>query len=211
MGMTAQYVRVTNAELQQILSGDAEKVDDLMDEKLDMAVKVHVGGSGKVEAVDILCKRYSVSGQWQYIEGKATECGLSEDDLLREVKARGLHVWFDLDKSYNELHLLLTGEEFPLELPATENLLSLALIAENNVAGTEDHGYGPARYLAPKRVEEIAATLASTNYSELAEKNNFEPEDWGLEHEDMQPDFEAFKNFYLRAAKSEDAILLIFL
>jgi len=206
MGMTAHYVRVTELELQEILAGGAKKVDAILESRR----MVRVGVAEQGNEVESLCQRYAKSGHWHCIEEKADECGLSEEELVAESKRKGFHLWFDLDKSYNELHLLLTGQEFPLDLPKTNKLLSLAVIAEDNIRGTEHYGYGPARYVKPTRVKEVAAAFAKTGYHYLVEKNEFDPEDWGLEHDDMEPEFESFKKFYLRAAEAGDAILLIF-
>ncbi len=207
MGITAQYVRVTDVELRDILANGANKVDAILDSRL----MVRVGVAEKGNQVDSLCQTYAESGHWHYIEAKAAECGLSEEELIAASKKRGFHLWFDLDKLYNELHVLLTGKKFPLNLAKTDNLLSLAVLAEDNIRGTDHYGYGPARYIKPARVKEIADALAKASYQNLVEKHKFDPDEFGFEHDDMQPEFESFKNFYLRAAQAGDGIVLIFL
>src|SRR6516162_2825309 len=171
MGMTAKYVTVSASELEQVLAGGAKTIDIIW----------HKG-----TAAESCC--------WDM--GK-----FAEDKQLAEAKQLGLHLWVDIDKDYRELHSLLTGTGFPKDAN-DHNLLSLALYAKDTVAGTAaDFGYGPVRYLTPARVEEIAAVLAETRCSDLAEKNSFHVE----EGDYMEAEFNAFKKFFVLASEAHDA------
>ena len=210
MGMTANYVRCSEKELEKIVSGDTDRIDAILDERLYGRERIMVGGEENATPIDNLCRKYASHG-WFYTEEKAKELGMSEEDLANETKRRGLHIWFNLDKCYNELHALLTGDEFPLDLPKTNRLLSLCLIAEDHVRGTEDYGYGPARYVRPSTVKDIALTMEDMTYSQLVEENSWDSDQWGTDDDDMEQMFEHFKSFYKQAAESGEAVLLIFL
>jgi hypothetical protein len=205
MGMTAHYVRISEIELKSILNGNTSKVDSLLEE---LDVSMVPAGSGKG---DFLCRAYAGGAKWPMIEKQAAELNWTEADLAREINSRGLHLWLDLDKLYNELHLLLTGEDFPLDLPETDNLLSLALIASESIEGTEEYGYGPARYIKPAMVKRIAAELSSKSYEQLCEQNGISAEECGFDDEDFKVEFDGLKSFYESAADNQQAVVLIFL
>src|SRR5262249_16863674 len=57
--------------------------------------------------LDELCRLYA-RDDW-YWHDKAEQLGVSEDELAKEAEKRGLHLQFDLDKSWDQLHALLTG------------------------------------------------------------------------------------------------------
>jgi hypothetical protein len=205
MSITAQYVRVSDVELQQMLKGEIKKVDALLDEHLG---RVPVGA--KADELDQLSKKYtSFWRHMEFMQERMKKAGISEKQLLDEVGKRGLHIWFDLDKSWNELHLLLTGEDFPLQLPKVSDPLSLALVAEDSIRGTEHYGYGPARYNNPSAVKNIAQALSKQKYEQLIEKHDIDvEEELG---EDMQKDFADLARFYAQAAEKNEAVVLLFI
>ncbi len=202
MGITANYARVSESELTEMLTGDSRKVDALLNENL-VAERV-----GKGDRTDFLCARYAGGywGQMDFLEQEMKALNLTEDDLLAQLKQKGLHLWFDLDKSFNELHVFLTGEHFPLNLPIVTEPLSLALVAEGAIPGTEHYGYGPARYIRSATVKTLASAIAQADYDQLAETNEINGDE-----EDDRETFDRFKKFYLQAAINNEAIVLIFL
>jgi hypothetical protein len=182
MGMTAQYVMVTASELQELLSGN-QSFDDIWRTRSDESCCWFFGSN-------------------------------AEQEQLKAAKKNGQHLWVDLDKRYREMHWLLTGENFPApwlgHLPKSDNLLSLAMYAEHTVPGTEDRGYDQyygVRYLTPARVKEIAEAFAQSTVFELAEKNDLDIEN----AESMDVEFNRFQQFYLYAAKADDAVLQYFI
>jgi hypothetical protein len=209
MSITAQYVRVTEQELQQMLGGDIKKVDALLEEQSGRGALV----GAKPSELDALCKKYT--GFWrhmEFMEDRMKKAGVSETQLRDEMKKRGLHLWFDLDKLWQEMHLLLTGEDFPLQLPKVTDPLSLSLVAEDIIQGTEHYGYGAARYNSPATVKKIAKVLSQQKYGKLVEKYGFDAEtQLGIEDEDMEKDLNDFASFYSDAAKNNEAIVLVFM
>jgi hypothetical protein len=57
--------------------------------------------------LDELCRVYA-RDTWDW-SVKAEYLGLSEDELAKEAQKRGLHLQLDLDKSWDQMHELLTG------------------------------------------------------------------------------------------------------
>jgi hypothetical protein len=57
--------------------------------------------------LDELCRVYA-RDTWDW-SVKAEYLGLSEDELVKEAQKRGLHLQLDLDKSWDQMHKLLTG------------------------------------------------------------------------------------------------------
>jgi hypothetical protein len=211
MGMTATYRRVTDLELQQILVADARKKCRLIlgegERKIDLDHLDSEFRINHVNGLNLLCAQYAGSGGlWSDdIEGKANRIGLSEADVDRETKQRGLHLEFYLDKNVPAaLHCLLTGETFAVgDLPRANNSLALAVFGGDFVPDTES--IGRVRYLKPPRVKEIAAMLARNTFSGLSAKNGFDPE-----NEFMESIFDMFKRYYLRASEVQDVVLQIF-
>lgn len=213
MGMTAKYRRISEAELQEILLGDVRKKWRLISgeggRKIDLE---HLDSEFRIKHADelkFLCAQYAGSGGlWsEDIKDKATSIGLSEADVDRETKQRGLHLALYLDKHVPvELHHLLTGEKLILDdIPTASNLLAIAVRGENFVPDTGRIPSEQVRYIKPARVKEVATALAGTTYSDLAEKNGFGPE-----NEFMESVLDMFKQFYLKASEEQDVVLQIF-
>ncbi len=68
----------------------------------------------------------------------------------------------ELGKTWDALHLLLTGTQYGGDGPLANAVLAL----EGQEVG-EDSGYGPARLLSPKQVADVAAALESFGVSNL--------------------------------------------
>jgi hypothetical protein len=71
-----------------------------------------------------------------------------------------------LDKAWHGLHYLLSGSVEPTPEP-----LGQVVLGGTEIGG--DHGYGPARYLEPAQVREIAAALAAIDRGEMSSR--FDP------------------------------------
>lgn len=72
----------------------------------------------------------------------------------------------DVDKAWHGIHFMLTGKSHGGEGP-----LSLAVMGGDEVG--EEMGYGPARLLAPKQVQEVAAALEKLTIEEF--ERGFKP------------------------------------
>jgi hypothetical protein len=116
-----------------------------------------------------------------------------------------------LDKAWHGLHYLLSGS-----VESTPALLGQAVLGGTEIG--PDSGYGPARYLEPSQVREIAAALAAVDRDELSARfdpsaldaANVYPGHW---HEAGNRDWllEALDDlaaFYKSVAEHSNAILL---
>lgn len=74
--------------------------------------------------------------------------------------------YFDLDKSWHGIHFLLTGR-------ADEGPDPLSLAVSGGEPIGDEVGYGPARYLTPSQVREIAAALGRISASDM--RARFDP------------------------------------
>jgi hypothetical protein len=72
----------------------------------------------------------------------------------------------DIDKAWHGIHFLLTGSEWEGESPWSWVILGGTPVGP-------DIGYGPARYLSPDQVREVAQALANLPRQELA--NRYDP------------------------------------
>ena len=121
---------------------------------------------------------------------------------------------FDVDKAWHGLHYLLTGTSEGGEPP-----LSLAIVGGGEIG--DDLGMGPARFLTPAQVRDVATALASLPESES--RRRFDPLD--MQSRDIYPEVIRVRDgdhapdylmensgplaeFYAGAAARGDAVLL---
>lgn len=138
-------------------------------------------------------------------------------EIIRELTAAGAKAPKDgpnedglrLEKSWHSLHYLLTGSAQEVDSPLGSAILG----------GTEigpDLGYGPARFLDPKRVQEVSSALNTISSDDLARRFDLNAmiaakiyacaDDEELEL--AQHYFEHVVKYYAEAAKRGDAMLL---
>ncbi len=117
----------------------------------------------------------------------------------------------DIDKSWQGIHFLLTGDAWAGAPP-----LALAILGGIEVGG--DVGYGPARYLTPAEVKQVASALAAVSRHQLAAKYSsasfieadIYPEIWDEGDEALDyllVNFDALIEFYRQASIRGDAVL----
>lgn len=130
-----------------------------------------------------------------------------------EREDRNEHI--DIDKTWQLIHFLLTGEQYEGEFPLSAVILGGAELGE------EDVGYGPARYLTPDEVRAVAAAIAPISEEQLWSRFDAKaalmakiyPEIWsGDESEYVQRDYvlgnySEVRRFYFEAAKAGHAVL----
>jgi hypothetical protein len=127
-----------------------------------------------------------------------------EPDTSREL---------DIDKTWHAIHFLLNDSAWEGEDPLAWVVLGGELL------GTEDVGYGPARYLLPEQVKSVAAALDEIPEWELrakfdAERMNEEeiyPQSWAGESADMDyigEHYQYLVRFFREAANANDALLM---
>jgi hypothetical protein len=119
----------------------------------------------------------------------------------------------DVDKMWEALHFLLTGQAFGGTPPLSNALLG----------GTEigpDRGYGPVRFLTPDEVQEVATALQGISHVELRsrfnptdlERNEIYSMNWDEPvdelFDDLRSHFDLVTACYRDAAAKHNAMLL---
>jgi hypothetical protein len=120
----------------------------------------------------------------------------------------------DIDKSWDGIIFLLTGESFA----TSEHNLLRVLFSGQLVDEEQDLGYGPAHYLTPEQVVELNNEISTITIADL--KQNFNPEkmtklevyptiwDDGDEAFDYVADgFLTVQNVFAEATKKGEAII----
>ena len=117
----------------------------------------------------------------------------------------------DIDKSWHLIHFLLTGSAWEGTAPLADAVLGGVEL------GDEDVGYGPARFLIPDRVGEVAQALARIGGDELwrrfdpaaAAAAEIYPEGWSQDdREYVVGNYEDVVSFFRRAADAGNAVLI---
>lgn len=119
----------------------------------------------------------------------------------------------DLDKSWDGIHFLLTGETIESSNhPLTKVLFSGQVIDED-----QDLGYGPGQYLTPEQVKELNEQISKISIEELSKKYDSKkmielgvyPNIWENNDEiDYLTDyFKTIQEVYAEAAKNNEAII----
>ncbi len=184
-------------------------------------VHTAVHGNAKANAA----KMKDALARAQEIAMKARASGLMGDPaeqekaralILKELQGGGINLQggsdengLNLEKSWHVLHYLLTGKAE--EAPAP---LGNAILGGTEIGG--DLGYGPARFLTPPQVREVAAALAPISSDDLAKRFNLEammaariyPVRDESELELAQECFQQLSQYYADAAAAGNAMLL---
>ncbi len=121
----------------------------------------------------------------------------------------------DVDKAWHGIHFLLTGDPWEGSPPLMNAVLG------GETLGDEDLGYGPARFLTPEEVTELAEALEGWSREKLAAR--YDPaameaaeiyptgiwEDEGPEALDyVLSYYDELLEFYRQAAARGDAVIL---
>ncbi|MFB1041372.1 YfbM family protein [Streptomyces chrestomyceticus] len=115
----------------------------------------------------------------------------------------------DVDKAWHALDFLLRRIDFPVDI----------IHGEEEIPGAEDWGYGPPRFLSPKRVRVAAEALAATPHealvegvrpAELAEAEIYPTVVWELGEslDYVTSHYQALVPFFGAAADVGDAMLI---
>lgn len=124
----------------------------------------------------------------------------------------------DLDKMWDALHFLLTGKS--ASEPIENDLISEAIVGQFNISGEEIEEYISGT--RADRVKEIAVALQKIDFEKYIEKfnmvdfakNDIYPNIWEYEDEadeiknDLRASFKSLREFYVRMAEKEYAVLV---
>ena len=124
----------------------------------------------------------------------------------------------DIDKMWDALHFLLTGKS--ASEPIENDLISEAIVGQFNISGEEIEEYISGT--RADRVKEIAVALQKVDFEKYIEKfnmiefskNDIYPNIWEYEDEadeikdDLRASFKRLKEFYIRMAEKEYAVLV---
>ena len=212
MGMRGHLRHITPTELDR-LQRNPENVKELVHGK----APAHLGAMLAVlqrtqkialdaRAAGILndpLERERVRAQiFKELDGAGVNVGAGVDDGSAED---GLN----LEKSWHVLHYLLTGKAEEAPPP-----LGNAILGGEEIGG--DLGYGPARFLTPQQVREVALALAAISKGDLRERfdlkamkaANIYPVRDKSELELAQGYFELLSRYYAEASAQGNAMLL---
>lgn len=118
----------------------------------------------------------------------------------------------DIDKAWQGIHYLLTGNPWSEEPP-------LGLVICGGTEFGDDVGYGPARYILPEEVKAVSEALAPLNEEILSKRYDpanmaalqLYPEIWGREDDDalgyLLSYFTQVKKLYSEAALAGNAVI----
>lgn len=121
----------------------------------------------------------------------------------------------DLDKAWHGIHFLLTGSVWEGEEP-------LNFLLGGELIGTEDVGYGPARALHSKQVENVDAQLSVISTDDFRRRfdpvrmtqESIYPEIWNRDPAEddtlgyLVDYFETLKTFVHKARENKQALLI---
>ena len=119
--------------------------------------------------------------------------------------------YLHIDKTWHIIHFLLNGEAWTGGWPLMGVVLGGTQISE------EDVGYGPARYLTAKEVQDIAAALNTIPPDELWSRFRIDavreariyPEGWNSEDRDYVVGYYSqLRDFFAKAARSGECMVV---
>ena len=148
----------------------------------------------------------------QELSGIIADPNRMDEDWFEGLGEKSEEMHIDIDKAWNGIHFLLTGESWGGELP----------LADAISGGTEisdDLGYGPPRYLTPGQVQKVSTALSAVRPEDLRRRFDptrmkaleIYPDIWDEGEESLDyllQYFESLREFYNNAASRGNAVLL---
>lgn len=119
----------------------------------------------------------------------------------------------DIDKTWHAIHFLLTGSSWEGSYPL------VCVVMGGESIGTQDVGYGPARFLTPAEVKDVANSLDEISVSDLLERydpdalnaEEIYPQGWSDAEEERKyigQYYSQLTEFFRKAAHADDAMLV---
>jgi hypothetical protein len=206
MGMRGHIRQITPAELQEF-------------QKNPKSIKKTIQGKTRKNMVAMMATLDRLKPMAEELRARnlsPEEQAKAREEMLKELSAVGAGFGIglnenglNLEKSWHVLHFLLTGEAEEAQPP-----LGNAILGGKEIG--DDLGYGPARFLTPQQVQEVASALASMKKEDLASRFNLDamikaqiyPVRDESELELAQEYFEDLSRYYADAAVAGNAMLL---
>jgi hypothetical protein len=206
MGMRGHIRQITPAELQEF-------------QKNPKSIKKTIQGKTRKNMVAMMATLDRLKPMAEELRARnlsPEEQAKAREEMLKELSAVGAGFGIglnenglNLEKSWHVLHFLLTGEAEETQPP-----LGNAILGGKEIG--DDLGYGPARFLTPQQVQEVASALASMKKEDLASRFNLDamikaqiyPVRDESELELAQEYFEDLSRYYADAAVAGNAMLL---
>lgn len=161
----------------------------------------------------------SMCAYYESISPRKLKKLLANPDAIHDIVWSDVHDeensgFFDLHKSWQSLHFLLTGTQWDVD---AEDPLSQVVLGGEEV-GPDAFGYGPARFMKPELVKQIAEALKTVDFEELKSKYShddfaqaalysFDDGDFEEEIAILVDYLDGLVEFYGEAAEKGDAVL----
>ena len=156
-----------------------------------------------------------MTGGYLRVQADQLQDLIASPDLLQELlmpEIMGGGNGLDVYKSWHGIHYVLTGSSWEGKPPLKNVVLGGTEIGE-------DVGYGPARYLTPAEVREVAEALKPIDDAEFARRFNademaedeiyaFDPDAAEDELDGLLDTYRELRQYYLDAASNKDGMLL---
>lgn len=143
---------------------------------------------------------------------------LESDDVfenIEELEEKDGTDLCDIDKMWNTLHFLLTGELYS----SKDNLLDELIFGSENI---NEESEEVARYIPKEKVIEISKKINEINFQDclknfdmnIFKENNIYPDIWDYIDEkeeimkELSEHFENLKNFYNKVAKNKNIVVV---
>ena len=208
MGMIGHVRQITPSELQRL-----QRQPETVKRFLHGKVLANAGNIRSALArVSQLARQARSSGATDPAEREKTRT-----EIIQELQSAGVKLpgegaddeGLSLEKSWHSLHYLLTGKTEEAPPP-----LGNAILGGSPLGG--DLGYGPARFLSPEQVREVAAALSEVTPQDLAQHFDLDAMSAATvyacadedELEMAQHYFEKLMQYYADAAAKNNAMLL---
>lgn len=161
----------------------------------------------------------SMCGSYLRVTNDQLEQVLNEPDLILDMLFPEDDAEFeagrylDIDKSWQIIHFLLTGDALDGDEPLCNAVMGGTEIGDVEVV------YGPARFLLPEQVVEVATALISISEDELwnrfdidaARKAEIYPQGWTGSETDRSyvlNHFKCLKTYFDDAANAQEPVIL---
>jgi hypothetical protein len=209
MSMIGHVLQITHEQLQRF-QADPKSVRRFLHGK----VRANVGD---MQAALARVQKLGQQAQASGAINDPAERARTRMQILQELRSTGVKLpgqepnteGLSLEKSWHSLHYLLTGVAGEAPPPLGNAILGGASIGD-------DGGYGPARFLTPERVREVAEALSSFKIEQLEQRFDVDamsaaniyacPEEEELEM--VQHYFKRLVQYYSDAAAKGKAMLL---